>query len=539
MFSPSSILTTDNIMTSSASSSTASSSSPQSKLPPLPPSLASNIPLIHRILLADPSDYADMTLSGSPRVLDTPSYQEFCATLDGNTNSSDAQDVTAVTYIMKRAFRDQVCERLQSEHTLQPAKDLLLELHHQLRALVPSRTDLHGILQDDAVREVESTQQFMNLLVQAAKALSLLESEARAESTHAWIASRTSSVNSTTVETDSEDDHSEKTIATSLLYLLWKTELCQRDKQDFYFSQLWLPQLLQKGPQIERDFFEAQYGALTDPSTALATRQWLQASSAGADSQIDEATSESNSNNLNNKTPHNQHHTRIRQAWVDDLLFTKGSLSFPEVFHWDQGRFQQIRANVRMAVSGSTLALHASQTAGQPASVLASQLEPSSPLDIRRAALVRAMGERHKSEEEYRQDITKAVVALAEFWDPALDDTKRESLTSRTQKVMDAQDPVMDLLEKRMKACFGELVTTPPGETLESIHLQSGTAKGAKPNLSRRDAFILKANELFCSKGLAFFSSDLALASWNALRVIEVAIAIYDEALLKQICNAS
>ena len=509
-----------------------------------------------------------MTLSGSPRVFDTPSYQEFCATVDGNTNSSDAQDVTAMTFMMKRAFRDQVCERLQSEHTLQPAKDLLLELHHQLRALVPSRTDLHGILQDDAVREVESTQQFMNLLVQAAKALSLLESEARAESTHAWIASRTSSVNSTTVETDSEDDHSEKTIATSLLYLLWKTELCQRDKQDFYFSQLWLPQLLQKGPQIERDFFEAQYGALTDSSTALATRQWLQASSAGADSQINEATSESNSNNLNNKTPHNQHHTRIRQAWVDDLLFTKGSLSFPEVFHWDQGRFQQIRANVRMAVSGSTLALHASQTAGQPASVLASQLEPSSPLDIRRAALVRAMGERHKSEEEYRQDITKAVVALAEFWDPALDDTKRESLTSRTQKVMDAQDPVMrfsnksmtgscesltsrtqkvmdaqdpvmDLLEKRMKACFGELVTTPPGETLESIHLQSGTAKGAKPNLSRRDAFILKANELFCSKGLAFFSSDLALASWNALRVIEVAIAIYDEALLKQICNAS
>mmetsp|Transcript_28448 Transcript_28448/g.78143 ORF Transcript_28448/g.78143 Transcript_28448/m.78143 type:complete len:187 (+) Transcript_28448:237-797(+) len=49
----------------------------------------------------------------------------------------------------------------------------------------------------------------------------------------------------------------------------------------------------------------------------------------------------------------------------------------------------------------------------------------------------------------------------------------------------------------------------------------------------RKRDFLQRANALFGRRGLSFFGSDLALCSWNALRVIETALDIYGAALLE------
>mmetsp|Transcript_2874 Transcript_2874/g.3854 ORF Transcript_2874/g.3854 Transcript_2874/m.3854 type:complete len:94 (-) Transcript_2874:381-662(-) len=91
----------------------------------------------------------------------------------------------------------------------------------------------------------------------------------------------------------------------------------------------------------------------------------------------------------------------------------------------------------------------------------------------------------------------------------------------------------MELLEKRMKACFTELLTF-----MENAPANLHSGRGSNnPSSSRKASFIKKANALFCAKGLAFFSSDLAVASWNARRVIEVAIQLYDNVFLEPILN--
>ena len=477
----------------------------------LPEELVSNIPLVHRVLMADPSEIVYLTLSGDARVLDTPSFQDFEQLL--NQRDLDTQEGLDISNTMKRAFRDQLCTRMKDEQSIEPAQNLLIELHGQLRGLIPSRKDLHGLLHDDAVNDAQSHQELLRLCAQAGHALTMLESDARAESTLAWIDL------TQTGNTLPPDEDSGAFLVTSLLYLLLKAELCAKDKQDFYFSHIWAPQISRIGPNAARTAFEKQFGSFSDNATAPVTRQWIRAM---------DVSSQTSAVNLD---------TQIKKSWVHDILLrdsTAGTMSLPEIFYLDQSLLKSIRMVVRMAVTGSALSLYACQTAGQSNEVLGQHLEPSSELDLWRARMVQAMSERFKEETRFRENIADRVVELARHWKPNLDSSNAELLRNRTCRVLAADDSVLELLDARMKSCFTALLTS---TSIVPAELRSGRSSGlstdTSPSSSRKVTFLTNATSLFCNKGLAFFASDLALAAWNALRIIEVALLLYYDVLLE------
>jgi len=593
--------------------------------PLLPPSIAHNLPLIHRCLLADPSEYESLTWSGRPRQWSTPSYEEFVADLQEASNlHDDNNNPETIALAMKRAFLDQVCQRIQSPSpssqrdpssssallNLQPAQDLLLELHQQLRALIPSRTDLHGLLRDEPVqRDATTTKdeprsscssmaQLWALTIQAARATSLLESEARAASTRAWIAvaqPRQEELAAST--TDSDSSLTIFFLVSSLLYLLYKAELCANDKQEFYFSTLWLPLLVrqQQGAALERaalaqrqqqqqgNGISGSGGSVVESLTleALpATRAWLQEAYENRDTTNDNRRNDDTST----EDQHHHYHRLLRTSWVRDILFrsphnnntaTTASLVWPEIFYLDQAFFQGLRLRIRLAVAGSALALYASRVAHNPQALTTTTTSnadnnnnnghdddnnnDNDELELRRAALVNAMGARGQaSETVYRHDIIDATVQLARYWKRSTTATNtpldEDALRQHCRGVILGQDPVLQLLEQRMKTCFEELIqhgngegttttTTTTNPVVAPARLQSDRAA---PTLSssqppkqqpqrphRKRDFLQRANALFGRRGLSFFGSDLALCSWNALRVIETALDIYGAALLE------
>ncbi|KAL7567633.1 hypothetical protein ACA910_000227 [Epithemia clementina (nom. ined.)] len=420
--------------------------------------------------------------------------------------------------------------------SIKPAADLLIELHKALRALIPSRQDLHGILQDSDVRNCQSREQLVTFCVKAAQSLSLLESEARAESTVAWIHLAQSRSAGGGGGDDDQEESPDQFLVTSLLYLLFKSELCAKDKEDFYFSSIWVPELARVGPTIARTAFEKQYGCLFDPSTAPATRQWLKS-----------ITRANGTDKLNTQI-------QIKKAWISDIVLrdkNAGNMTLPEIFYLDQILLQSIRMAVRMAVAGSALGIYACQAAGQSTDVLEHDLEPLSELDVRRTTLVKAMGERFKDEATYENDVAESVVGLARCWQPSnnLDAANEELLRSKTRRVLAADDSVVELLDGRMKASFIELLTllSPPlvSTTTAPAEMRSGrstdvaaaaaaaVSSSSGNSMSRKGAFLSRATSLFRSKGMTLFASDLALAAWNALRVIEVAILLYYDAIME------
>eukprot|EP00566_Odontella_aurita_P005016 CAMPEP_0113541080 /NCGR_PEP_ID=MMETSP0015_2-20120614/8834_1 /TAXON_ID=2838 /ORGANISM="Odontella" /LENGTH=615 /DNA_ID=CAMNT_0000440949 /DNA_START=106 /DNA_END=1954 /DNA_ORIENTATION=+ /assembly_acc=CAM_ASM_000160 len=182
--------------------------------------------LIHRVLLADPADYHELTLSGAPRIDHTPTYREFAKELgfdvggDGPTRGDDDDIASRISRTMKRAFLDMAVGAAEGEKpaagggegekeeededeaqdggdrppatptNLEPLKGMVLELHAAVRSLIPHRTDLHGRLSDEDVSGVDDGGDVFALvprLIRAADALAQLESEDRSRTTRWWI----------------------------------------------------------------------------------------------------------------------------------------------------------------------------------------------------------------------------------------------------------------------------------------------------------------------------------------------------------------
>jgi len=343
--------------------------------------------------------------------------------------------------IMRCAYRDQMVERILQKKSLADAQELLLSLHKALRDLVPSRTDLHGLLSDKAVKDATSLPELVSFAIKAAKALQQLESEVRAESTFQWIQSTLN------LHYDSLSEESISFLVTSILYLLFKADLCNKDKQDFYLSHVWASKIVQQGPDLEREAFQARFGPFSDPSTAPSTRQWIQS--------LVENTSDRDALASSAK---DARRNLVRAGWIDNILFRSPNLqplALPEILELDADRIQNIRQVTRLAAAGSALALHACNAAGQSTDILNQDPQnQSTSLELRRVALVQAMRERSKPPATYEADVADAVLALAKEWKPSLDESTISMLQSRTQSVLRAQDPVIQLLDSRMKSGF-------------------------------------------------------------------------------------
>lgn len=493
--------------------------------------------LVHRVLLTDPSQFQHLTMSHE-RLEDTPSFSDFERSLnvrqrqtpgDEEQTSSSSQDVAFVTVrtlvqnSMKGAYRDQLVKQILESSSLQPAKELLRELHQAIRQLIPSRIDLHSILKDEEITMSSNPKDLLACVLKAGRAMVQLEATARAETTTEWIHSTTAHIRTALPQT--MDKPIVLYTVSSILYLLYKTELCEVDKQDFYLGHVWAPLIVAQGTTLERRGFERTFGPISSSKPPPATEAWLKTS-------VSKQSHDTRRNILESTTERKRF---VFESWIRDIVFQRQSqVDLPEVLSLDMDRIESIRQVAKTAVIGSALALYACQVSGKPTSVLEEPIPAKSILDNRRISLVQAILETFKRQDQYERDVVHALVLLSREWDPSLDGSKQSILQSRAEKVLRGDDPVLNVLDRRIQDGF--LETLSKYASLPSPHhMKTGQACSTHLRSGEQADLWKDSIQSFCHKGLSFYASDLALVSNLAYAVIDLAWTTYHDILLEPI----
>jgi hypothetical protein len=457
-----------------------------------------DVELVHRILCCDPSDFTSLT----PEVKSaTPEYDDF------RQNLLEGSDPAS---IMKRAYYDGLCDTTDHEKAKISLNNLLLELHTAIRSLVPHRQDLHSLLNDQRALP-DIPMEMLPWIIQAAQALTQLESEVRAESTHSWI--RQAQNASLTAGSTSKEQIS--FLVTSIMYLLFKVESCEQDKQSFYLTQVLAPRLYTtgKGIDLERKALKERFGSNLPITTA-----WIKS-----------LVKEDQKKSLTESREARQ--SLIRVGWIEDILFQKNRQTIiPEIFLLDVKNLQSIRQTTRLAAAGCALGLHVCTAVKCNPEVLLKD-------ESRGIALVKAMGNRsHGSIDKYEEGVEDACMSLARVWkDGPLDDREQQILKGRTRSVLRGDDPVIQLLDNRIKELF---VAVTSSEVL-SFPVKARAGIQALPTHTKESPFLQRARQKFQDRGLGFYSLDLAHGAQLAFFVADLAWTLYaDEFLDKIILDA-
>lgn len=472
--------------------------------------------LIHRVLLTDQENFSSLRFSSVlPEGNETPTFRQFQLSLevknegegegetDADEESSPANTTAVVANFMKAAFRDLVVERANSG-TLQPVTDLCLELHRSIRQLIPSRMDLHTMLDDSSVAGVESLQELVPLLIQAANAIEQLEAPVRSETTRSWISEAS--------HTD-PSDLSLDFIVNSIMYLLFKAELCDSDKRDFYLSTVWAPMIHERGVQLTQDAFERDYGSLSSSATAPLTRTWLK----DLASQQPNETSGTDAKHL------------MFRGWLDILLGEGAASGLPEIFALDGPRLESIRQVTRVAAAGAAIVLHARQVVG------ATQSLPSEMPESTLRTLMLELNKNYfpnETKPEYTQRVVHFVTMLVREWNPSLDSGSLEQVQHRTMKVLRGEDEVIQVYVRRIKECFWEII-------LQTMQAPMTLRTGVVPAATRTKTQSVHFQETFDRRGLSLFASDLAEAAWMAFKIVDLAWKSYGSILVEPVVSIS
>jgi hypothetical protein len=145
----------------------------------------------------------------------------------------------------------------------------------------------------------------------------------------------------------------------------------------------------------------------------------------------------------------------------------------------------------------------------------------------------------------FEEDIASAVIALARVLKPTLGAEEEQVLKSRTPKVMKGEDPVVKLLDNRMRIIFCELMEWTP-EHSQTIPNQMSTGRrmtsqpssssGPAPVVSTStcisDLFLAEAKRRFMTRGFAFYSKELSEVCLKATKVINLAFLVYGKDLM-------
>lgn len=493
----------------------------------LPLKVWSNSSLVHRVLLTDPSELEQVTWSGQPRVNPTPSFTDFIKFLRPPSETSDQQiTIIDVENVVKGAFVDGLCRSIHLTSDIRPVQDLLLKLHIQIRNLVPSRHDLHSILNDEAIQKSKNLDELFTSLKYAARALEQLESLERAVSTNDWIrmVENSTSHGMTVADEEKKDEHFHSPVAEnwprflieSIFYLLYKCDLCEADKLDFFLSTVWAPRIHQEGTLMERMYFLKNFG-MTTSSTAF---QSAPKTVAFLRSLV--GKSENPRQLLHDK---DARLNLIRNGWIDEIVFrsSENSLELPEVFSLDADSIHRIRDATRFGVAICALALHSCKSAHQSTEILSSKMDTNE-----QKAILAAVKQQQLlgTQQLYEQHVADVVISVANAWNESGNGIDETSLRGQTMAVLRGKDPVLQLLTARMQTCFREIVQQSSTNDMtiplimKSGHDLFGRESGSKMSVTG-DTKILHVN-LFCKRGLCFCASDIAKAADLARKIVNL-----------------
>lgn len=131
---------------------------------------------------------------------------------------------------------------------------------------------------------------------------------------------------------------------------------------------------------------------------------------------------------------------------------------------------------------------------------------------------------------------SQSIIAL----NPSLAESEvLQSLLNRVKATLRGEDPVIKLLDNRMRGIFRELVVSnPKNNQLVPTSLRTGRSLSLGQRSSDEtfnSLFMRAAKKEFIAKGFAFYSSELAEASLLACRTINLVLSIYGNTLLESL----
>lgn len=268
--------------------------------------------LIHRVLLTEPSDYSNLTMSGQPRLDRTPAFDAnflydngftdtTTPTLGEGVDGNEPNVSSQISRTMKKAFHDALVASLlhaatQAEGAREegPEQDspppntsdlsaIIIDLREKMRQMIPNRTDLHGTLSDEEVKSIQLggrdvLSAYLPHLIRSAEALIQLESEDRSVTTRQWLEMASSAVAAVPSPPALPLDipSPEIFVVSSLSYLHLKADLCGSDIANYHLSTVLAPQIALHGPEYERFVFQQRFGPFGEEGTAPITRQWIE-----------------------------------------------------------------------------------------------------------------------------------------------------------------------------------------------------------------------------------------------------------------------
>jgi len=486
-----------------------------------PNNLFSNADLVHKILLSGSNNTDDLLMQTpngyKEEIFDTANdfmtyWHQRHAILSNTDHVESLEGVTAMT--MELAYFDQIEHNLIANQGLKGVQNLVLNLCQKMRQLVPNRLDLHNFISDDDATSCRSIADVLKLLNKMSRIMSDdLEAPYRSPSTVEWREISEAYIDSKEVMSKNipyNFDKLESFIVASISFLLKKIDLCHFDKMKFELKKV-TPLILQIGGEYERKQMQLKYGdfgSFSSMSELSATWGWVH--------RAQEAFMMS---------PKMLISTLKTDCFVDELLFVKDAIPMPEVLSLDGEAIKKIRKLAQTAVFGSALFLHACNIAGSQLDSLTSQAQ------YHRSQLISLLN-RTPSYESLSDALTNFIEAIDRR---ELDPVKKASLRRLVESVCDGNDPVLKLLDSRMRQLFkfacglSCLVENIPMTIRTGISNDVNKYGSSERSCSIKEQFMNQCGSEANRLGFGMFSDDLVKVAYEASNVINHAVCLYKD----------
>jgi hypothetical protein len=253
----------------------------------------------------------------------------------------------------------------------------------------------------------------------------------------------------------------------------------------------------------------------------------------------------------------------LKKGFVDELLFVQERMSMPEVLCLDAARIGSIRERVQRIVIASSLFLHACTIMNVRCTSLLSE-EALSKIKFDKNEIMMSLKNNHSYDELYAKAsssilsfangtflhwlqnvcsctwLTKLIriysnSILIGLTGTDIDDSVRERLLYATGSVLKGVDPVLSLMDKRVRDVF----RTACSLHLKSISQNRGAPKTMRTGIGKAPEVMVKneLKELFYEEvtrystklGFNVVADDVTDAAYDAFKVINHCVKVHDE----------
>lgn len=475
--------------------------------------------VVHEILLADNEDLSDQ-LFKDPASSVVDCVKSFMAKFKDDTSQCE---VTADTFAfkMEKAFFDQMKDNWISKD-IKGMHEMLAEMFTKMRNLVPNRTDLHNHFSHDEALRCLTSCDFLEMLARIGHVMGdSLESPHRAESTSQWLkATFLFCSGKTNVPFGFPDI--ESYVVVSMAFLVKKLDVCHADIVNFRLVKV-TPLIRANGLFYERQRFQQRHGSSI--YSLHGTKTWM--------ARMKPALLERNANL----------YTTLKEGFVDELLFVQERISMPEVFCLDAARIGSIRERVQRIVISSSLFLHACNIVHVRFASLQSK-EALAKVNFDKNEIMKSL-KNNLSYDELYEKASSSILSFAKgITGKDVENHVRERLLSATDSVLKGSDPVLSLMDQRVRdvfktACTFDLNSNKQDRIGAPKKMRAGIGKSPGPSMKHdlRELFCEAVTE--CSTKLGFYvvTDVLVDAAYDAFKVIDHCVRVHYENVFYPIAN--